>query len=219
MQLLRAIQRPALSHRWPQLRFAVVRRGTATTSKPEKTLIYSTPNASVVRILKAFSVGALGVPIALQAAGISEYMFLSESIFRYVVSLHMIAALAASSCSTACVQYFLSPYIINLYLHTETPRAHSLPPITPNTTITLETLNLFARPTLTTLQLKDLRLPGRELFLTWRVKRNVLEEGKGRIRQSRFWLDDQNGIGDREAVRKIVDVVRKNNGRKILGGF
>lgn len=132
----------------------------------------------------------------------------------------MIAALAASSCSTACVQYFLSPYIINLYLHTEAPRAHSLPPpITPNTTITLETLNLFARPTLTTLQLRDLELARRELFLTWRVRRKVLEEGKGRIRQSRFWLDDQSGVGDREAVRKIIDVVRKNDSRKILGGF
>ncbi|RUS35620.1 hypothetical protein BC938DRAFT_482171 [Jimgerdemannia flammicorona] len=167
----------------------------------------------------------------VQATDIGGYMFLGESIIRHVILLHLVAALVASSCSTAFLQYFVSPYITHLYLHTDTsPAARSDTPlstttprptaITPSTTVTLETLNLLARPVHTTLQLRDLRPTSKDMFLTWRVKRKAFEkEGQDRIGQTRFWLDYRGGEGDLETVEKMVRTVREEGSRRIIGGM
>ncbi|RUP50819.1 hypothetical protein BC936DRAFT_137611 [Jimgerdemannia flammicorona] len=212
----------------PPLHFRYLHRAVSKSGEPR--LIYTAPNAITVRILKAFSISTLGVlgRICLdyvwiacsrpfQATDIGGYMFLG--------------ALVASSCSTAFLQYFVSPYITHLYLHTDTsPAARSDMPlstttprptaITPSTTVTLETLNLLARPVHTTLQLRDLRPTSKDMFLTWRVKRKAFEkEGQDRIGQTRFWLDYRGGEGDLETVEKMVRTVREEGSSRIIGGI
>ncbi|KAI8379231.1 uncharacterized protein BYT42DRAFT_545624 [Radiomyces spectabilis] len=200
---------------------------TATVTeaaKETKRLVYTTPNAALVRFLKLFSVSTLGISSlsapavmyfwdspAIQASGINEYMFLG--------------ALVASTCSTGALHYVLSPFVNNIYLHTSSsPSAKKeMNAISPNTVITLETLDIAARRKQTTLPLRNLA-PAPGIFSTWKVPKKVLQKqlaqeqrtgASSPIRQTRFWLD-QRGLGDQQAMSNIVRVIQDNDRRRRL---
>ncbi|KAG1141303.1 hypothetical protein G6F37_009423 [Rhizopus arrhizus] len=152
--------------------------------------------------LSTLSISALSTPALLyfwqepvaQVADISNTMFLG-----------------ASGCSTGALSFLLSPYVNHIYLHQPKQTIASEAPITPETIITIETLDLLARRRQTTVQLRELR-PINSSFLTWTVDRNVLRQyyasGQSqRIRQTRFWLDQRNGTGDQEIMSKMLRTV------------
>ncbi|CAM0137387.1 unnamed protein product [Umbelopsis sp. WA50703] len=178
-----------------------------TTDKEQ--LVYSAPNAPTVKLLKMFSISSLGIaslsapPIlyfwdtpAIQAADINGYMF--------------IGALVASTCSTGVLHKFLSPYVNQVYLHHS--KNKSLQTISPNTKITLETLDLLARKKRTTIKLRDLTLANGS-WLTWRIKNDAIDKqaklGQEEYPQTKFWLDQRGGVGDLETMSKIVKVVNE----------
>lgn len=146
-----------------------------------------------------------------------------ESLLLYVIHHLLAAALIASTCSTGALHYLLSPFINSIYLHTTKSSVQSTKEsITPNTVITLETLDLFARRRQTTLPLRDL-VPSSGLLLTWTVNRKVIERQyaeerlKGvapTIKQTRFWLDRRNGVGDAEAMSQVLRVIQENHRRR-----
>lgn len=145
---------------------------------------------------------------------------------RYVLTQMLMTAMAASACSTGALSFLLSPYVNNIYVH---PSARSVqsdkaPPISPNTVISIETLDLLARRRTTTLQLKDL-LPANSSLLTWTVskqtlkKQYALEQAKGiepKIKQDRFWLDQRNGTGDRDIMSNIIRIVHEQGRQRFL---
>lgn len=146
---------------------------------------------------------------------------------RYVLTQMLMTAMAASACSTGALSFLLSPYVNNIYVH---PSARSVqqsdkaPPISPNTVISIETLDLLARRRTTTLQLKDL-LPANSSLLTWTVskqtlkKQYALEQAKGiepKIKQDRFWLDQRNGTGDRDIMSSIIRIVHEQGRQRFL---
>ncbi|ORY92108.1 hypothetical protein BCR43DRAFT_497803 [Syncephalastrum racemosum] len=126
-----------------------------------------------------------------------------ESTLR-CMTLHCLnLAFAASLGSTGALHYLLSPFINAIYLQ---PGSKT---ITPNTQVTMETLDLLARRRHTTVALKDLE-PSSGLLLTWTVRKQYQ---KG-LPQTRFWLDKRNGVGDREAMRKILRITTENQQQK-----
>ncbi|KAF7728597.1 hypothetical protein EC973_005824 [Apophysomyces ossiformis] len=150
---------------------------------------------------------------AVQATGLNGYMFLG--------------ALIASTCSTGALHYLLSPYINTIHLHTSAKRATATlqdqPLITPNTVITLETLDLLARRRQTTLALRDLK-PSTGLFSTWRVSQQLIDKQyelerlkgiKPALKQTKFWLD-QKGEADTKAMEGIIRVIQENDRRQRL---
>ncbi|CAO3633403.1 unnamed protein product [Cunninghamella blakesleeana] len=207
---------------------AVATRILQTPAKDVKRLVYSTPSAILVRLAKVFSISTLTVSSistpallycwdipAVQATGINEYMFLT--------------ALVASACSTGALHYTLSPFINNIYLHTpssssSTPSTlnhngddnndKTLAPITPNTTITIETLDLIARTKQTTLQLRDLKPTNNKPLSTWTFTKQYLNRYP-HTHPGRFWLN-RRGYGDQNAMRQIVRVIQDQDQRKRL---
>lgn len=141
--------------------------------------------------------------------------FFKESIVRYTLTHLLYTAFLASGCSTGALSFLLSPYVNYIYLHQPKQTIASEAPITPETIITIETLDLLARRQQTTVQLRELR-PINSSFLTWTVDRNVLRQyyasGQSqRIRQTRFWLDQRNGTGDQEIMSKMLRTVYQRN--------
>ncbi|ORZ09811.1 hypothetical protein BCR42DRAFT_423108 [Absidia repens] len=162
---------------------------------------------------------------AVQATGINEYMFMT--------------ALAASTCSTGALHFLLSPFISNIYLHTPpqveminasnsntgfshgdndalgnpSPSINSKKDtITPKTTITLETMDIFARPKHTTVQLGDLK-PTTRFLLTWTCTPKYLARHPD-TSPGRFLLDRRGGVGDPQAMRQIFNVIQNQDRRQ-----
>lgn len=82
--------------------------------------------------------------------------------------------------------------------------------ISPNTKITLETLDVLARKKRTTIKLRDLTLANGS-WLTWRIRKDAINK-QTKLRhedfpQTKFWLDQRGGAGDIETMSKIVKVV------------
>jgi hypothetical protein len=128
----------------------------------------------------------------------------------------------ASACSTGALSFLLSPYINAIYLHTPSSNDGKQSVISPNTVISIDTMDLLARTRTTTLQLKDLLPTSNSAFMTWTISKKVvekqyaLEQAKGikpTIHQHRFWLDQRNGMGDRDAMASILRIVH-DQGRK-----
>ncbi|KAI9305154.1 hypothetical protein BJ944DRAFT_265691 [Cunninghamella echinulata] len=147
-----------------------------------------------------------------------------------------LTALVASACSTGALHYTLSPFINNIYLHTSSspspltstpsplndnkvmPNMNNdhnttISPITPNTTITLETLDLIARRKQTTVQLRDLK-PTKQSLSTWTLSKQYLTRYP-HTHPGRFWLD-RRGYGDQNVMRQIVKVIQDQDQRKRL---
>ncbi|KAI7898370.1 uncharacterized protein BX663DRAFT_525087 [Cokeromyces recurvatus] len=151
-------------------------------------------------------------------------MYIGESLTHYVPMQMMITAAMASACSTGALSFLLSPYVNSIYVHTalndENPR------ITSNTVISIETLDLLARSRTTTLQLRELLPIPNSSLMTWKVNKKVLEkqyhlidQGKNvspRIHQHRFWLDQRNGVGNRDIMSSILRIVHEQGRQKSL---
>ncbi|KAG0176911.1 hypothetical protein DFQ29_005482, partial [Apophysomyces sp. BC1021] len=149
------------------------------------------------------------------------------STVRYILLNYLVAALIASSCSTGALHYLLSPYINSIHIQTNakrtSPTLEDQPLTTPNTVITLETLDLLARRRQTTVALRDLR-PATGLFSTWRVSKQLIEKQyelerlkgvKPLVQQTKFWLD-QKGQADPKAMEGIIRVIQENDRRQRL---
>ncbi|CDH57737.1 predicted protein [Lichtheimia corymbifera JMRC:FSU:9682] len=180
---------------------------SAQPNDDSKKLIYTTPNVSLVKLAKLFSLSTFGISSvstpavmyfwespAVQASGISSTMFLG--------------ALAASACSTGAIHYLLSPFVNNIYLHTKQHQEQQR--ISPNTKVTIETLDLLARKRQSTLALRDL-MPSSGLLLTWTVNRKTAPKD---LPQNRFWLDKRNGTGDEAAMRSMLRVINGNQDQR-----
>lgn len=198
---------------------------TTTKEAPAKKLVYTSPSAGLVKLVKKFSLTTLGI----SAISTPAVMFFWQSPVVQATDMTntmFLGAMAASACSTGALSFLLSPYVNNIYVH---PSARSVqsdkaPPISPNTVISIETLDLLARRRTTTLQLKDL-LPANSSLLTWTVskqtlkKQYALEQAKGiepKIKQDRFWLDQRNGTGDRDIMSNIIRIVHEQGRQRFL---
>lgn len=138
----------------------------------------------------------------------------------------LMTAMAASACSTGALSFLLSPYVNNIYVHIP-PRAiqsDKPPPISPNTVISIDTLDLLARRKTTTLHVKDL-MPTNSSVLTWTVSKQILkkqyslEQTQGiepKIKQDRFWLDQRNGTGDRDIMSSILRIVHEQGRQRFI---
>ncbi|CAO3620323.1 unnamed protein product [Mucor hiemalis] len=194
-----------------------------STEAPVKKLVYTSPSAGLVKLVKKFSLTTLGI----SAVATPAVMFFWQS--PVVQSLDMtntmfLGAMAASACSTGALSFLLSPYVNNIYVHPSPRSLDRAPPISPNTVISIETLDLLARRRTTTLQLKDL-LPANSSVLTWTVnkqtlkKQYALEQAKGiepKIKQDRFWLDQRNGTGDRDIMSSIIRIIHEQGRQRFL---
>ncbi|KAI9323888.1 hypothetical protein BX666DRAFT_1847772 [Dichotomocladium elegans] len=114
-------------------------------------------------------------------------------------------ALAASIFSTGALHYLLSPFVNSIYLHTKRNEGH-YQAVSPNSVVTIETLDVLARKRETTLALRDLQ-PSTGLLLTWTVHRKSITPN---LPQTRFWLDKRNGTGDQAAMRNMLRVIENN---------
>jgi len=140
----------------------------------------------------------------------------------------LLSAVMASACSTGALSFLLSPYVNSIYLHVlkqQNESSKKLPAISPNSTISIETLDLFARRRTTTLQLKDLKPVASSSFMTWTVNKRVLEKQyaleqtkgvKPKINQHRFWLDQRNGMGDRDIMSSILRIVHEQGRQRMI---
>jgi hypothetical protein len=127
----------------------------------------------------------------------------------------------ASACSTGALSFLLSPYVNSIHVYTPNDK---LSPISPNTIISIDTLDLLARRRTSTLQIKDL-LPTNSSVLTWTVNKQALkrqfnlEQIKGiepKIKQDRFWLDQRNGTGDRDIMSSILRIIHEQKRHRFL---
>lgn len=233
---------------------------TSTSLQPR--VIYTTPNALLVKLAKVFSLSTLSVGLAsvrqshsivilnvlsryprfpllpFSTFGITLQVRYSIHHFIDQMLMHMTSspsagpepvhvwrryanetssircyanttvvcfiALIASACSTGALHYLLSPFINSIYLHQPSKGI-----ISPNTKITLETLNIAARKRYTTVALRDL-VPSSRSLLTWTVSKKALKPG---LPQTRFWLDTRNGVGDQEAMSSIVQIIKDGRQR------
>ncbi|KAF1799878.1 hypothetical protein V8B55DRAFT_1542357 [Mucor lusitanicus] len=202
---------------------------THSASHVEKKLIYTSPNVGLVKLVKKFSLSTLG--ISAVATPTVMYFWQSPAVQAAEMNSSMfIGAVMASACSTGALSFLLSPYVNSIYLHTpkqqkENTSNKKLPAISPNSTISIDTLDLFARRRTTTLQLKDLRPVASSSFMTWTVDKRVLEkqyaleQAKGikpKINQHRFWLDQRNGMGDRDAMSSILRIVHEQGRQRMI---
>ncbi|KAI9030047.1 hypothetical protein CLU79DRAFT_421672 [Phycomyces nitens] len=131
----------------------------------------------------------------------------------------------ASTCSTGALHFMLSPYVHSIQLHAPLRKTTaSSDTITPNSIVTLETLDMLARKRETTLALKDL-VPNPGMFSTWKVSKKLLnrqfelERVKGippSIHQDRFWLDQRDARGDGPAMASLIRVVEEHDRRQRL---
>ncbi|KAL7321566.1 hypothetical protein PS15m_001325 [Mucor circinelloides] len=201
---------------------------TNTASNVEKKLIYTSPNVGLVKLVKKFSLSTLG--ISAVATPTVMYFWQSPAVQATDMNSSMfIGAVMASACSTGALSFLLSPYVNSIYLHV--PKQHGdnsskkLPAISPNSTISIDTLDLFARRRATTLQLKDLKPVASSSFMTWTVNKRVLEkqyaleQAKGikpKINQHRFWLDQRNGMGDRDVMSSILRIVHEQGRQRMV---
>ncbi|KAL9540516.1 hypothetical protein MBANPS3_009632 [Mucor bainieri] len=216
---------------------------THTATSVEKKLIYTSPNVGLVKLVKKFSLSTLGISAvatptvmyfwqspAVQAAEMNSSMFIGASLTHYVFTQMLLSAVMASACSTGALSFLLSPYVNSIYLHVPQQQQSNkdstkLPAISPNSTISIDTLDLFARRRTTTLQLKDLKPVASSSFMTWTVDKRVLkkqyalEQAKGikpKIHQHRFWLDQRNGMGDRDAMSSILRIVHEQGRQRMI---
>ncbi|CAG8457902.1 10033_t:CDS:2 [Acaulospora morrowiae] len=179
-------------------------------------LVFEGPNYRVVRLLKFFSISALGFAIAITPLGVLS-LNNPELQGTGINGTTLALALMASTASTVGIHYFFSAYVRKLYLH-KPPNISTLTPmaITPYTKITMETHSLFARTRLTTLQLKDLLPVLGKRTITWKVKKsylnNCIKAGVVPPRQKRFWLDVESAkTDDVDIVKDMIKVVKEDN--------
>lgn len=147
-----------------------------------------------------------GKSIIYKTALVFSLAYHLESILRHMLTQTLFTAFAASGCSTGALTYLLSPYVNHIYLHSKNNAG-----ITPDTVITIETLDILIRKRQTTVRLRELQ-PVYSTFLTWKVNPKVIQKEElsnqpKRIHQHRFWLDQRNGTGDREIMSKILRIV------------
>jgi hypothetical protein len=139
----------------------------------------------------------------------------------------LLAAVMASACSTGALSFLLSPYVNAIYLHTPASDDDAIkqPVISPNTVISIDTMDLLARTRTTTLHLKDLLPTSNSALMTWTVSKKVLEkqyaleQAKGikpTIHQHRFWLDQRNGMGDRDIMSNILRIVHEQGRKRFI---
>lgn len=160
---------------------------------------------------------------------INNMIYQKESLTHYVFTQMLLSAVMASACSTGALSFLLSPYVNSIYLHV--PQQHHQnnskrsPAISPNSVISIDTLDLFARRRTTTVHLKDLKPVASSSFMTWTVNKRVLEkqyaleQSKGikpMINQHRFWLDQRNGMGDRDAMSSILRIVHEQGRQRMI---
>ncbi|PHZ13810.1 uncharacterized protein RHIMIDRAFT_236858 [Rhizopus microsporus ATCC 52813] len=107
--------------------------------------------------------------VQAHAADLTNAMFLGESILRHMLTQTLFTAFAASGCSTGALTYLLSPYVNHIYLHSKNNAG-----ITPDTVITIETLDILTRKRQTTVRLRELQ-PVYSTFLTWKVNPKIKE--------------------------------------------
>ncbi|KAI7871136.1 hypothetical protein BDF14DRAFT_1719518, partial [Spinellus fusiger] len=136
-------------------------------------------------------------------------------------------ALVASTCSTSALHFLLSPYIHTIELHIsqgKTLADPKAPLITPNSIITLRTLDLLAQYRLSTLCLKDL-VPAPGMFSTWRVSKKIanaqqtlktLHGTPPTLPQTRFWLDQRGAAVYSEEIEKVMHVIQEHDRRQRL---
>ncbi|KAI8997845.1 hypothetical protein BDB01DRAFT_59330 [Pilobolus umbonatus] len=182
-----------------------------------KKLVYTSPQVGLIQLAKRFSLTTLGISSLCSPALL---YFWQEPVVADVGvnSTMFIGAAAASACSTGALHFLLSPYINSIHVHV--PQDADRISVTPNTVISIETLNIWARPCTTTIRLRDLKPVSESSFLTWTVKKSsvenqyLLEQQKGippTIKQTRFWLDKKNGMGDRDTVGSILRVIENQS--------
>ncbi|GAA5806481.1 hypothetical protein HPULCUR_012015 [Helicostylum pulchrum] len=200
---------------------SVVKQATST-----KKLVYNSPNAGLVKLVKKFSLTTLGISAIATPSVMFFWQSPAESLTRYAITQMFMTAMMASACSTGALSFLLSPYVNAIYVHTPQRLIQSdkAAPISPNTVISIDTLNLLARRKTTTLHIKDL-LPTNSSVLTWTVNKQVikrqyaLEQEKGikpTIQQDRFWLDQRNGTGDRDIMSSILRIVHEQGRQRFL---
>ncbi|KAK4511625.1 uncharacterized protein ATC70_012841 [Mucor velutinosus] len=200
---------------------------THVSNHIEKKLIYTSPNVGLVKLVKKFSLSTLG--ISAVATPTVMYFWQSPAVQAADMNSSMfIGAVMASACSTGALSFLLSPYVNSIYLHVlkqQNESSKKLPAISPNSTISIETLDLFARRRTTTLQLKDLKPVASSSFMTWTVNKRVLEKQyaleqtkgvKPKINQHRFWLDQRNGMGDRDIMSSILRIVHEQGRQRMI---
>lgn len=150
---------------------------------------------------------------------------MQESLTRYVFLQMLLTAVMASACSTGALSFLLSPYVNAIYLHTPSNDSARQAAISPNTIISIDTIDLLARTRTTTLQLKDLLPTSNSALMTWTVSKKVLEkqytleQAKGikpTIHQNRFWLDQRNGMGDRDVMSSILRIVHEQGRKRFI---
>ncbi|KAI9468946.1 MAG: hypothetical protein EXX96DRAFT_589874 [Benjaminiella poitrasii] len=160
----------------------------------------------------------------IESVDTTNAVYLGETLTHHVSIQMIITAALASACSTGALSFLLSPYVNSIYLHTEEDE-NAATRITPNTIISIETLDILARQRTTTLKLRELSPVPQSSLLTWKVNKkvlakelNLIEQGKGekRIHQHRFWLDQRNGVGDREAMSNILRVINEQGRKRIF---
>ncbi|KAL0075231.1 hypothetical protein F4703DRAFT_1343594 [Phycomyces blakesleeanus] len=201
-----------------------IRRNFSTAVPETSRLIYASNNSGLVKLIKLFSVSTLGISSAATPAVM--YFWDSPAVQATELSGYMfLGALAASTCSTGALHFMLSPYVHTIQLHSP-PRktVTAADTITPNSVVTLETLDMFARKRETTLALRDL-VPNPGMFSTWKVSKKVLnrqfelERVKGippTIHQDKFWLDQRDARGDGPVMANLIRVVEEHDRRQRL---
>ncbi|KAI8987986.1 hypothetical protein BDF20DRAFT_299385 [Mycotypha africana] len=167
---------------------------------------------------------------------ILNLLYRKESLIRFVLTQLVLTAVAASACSTGVLTYILAPYINKIYLlENGLPQSttakkdenHNIEKynITPNSIITIETMDILTRRRTSTLRLRDLVPALDSSFSTWKVnnqilkKQHELEQSKGikpLVQQQKFWLDQRNIMGEMEIMSNILRVVNEQGQKQRL---
>lgn len=123
--------------------------------------IYSGSMTSSLRWLKRVSVTSFGVAWGVvPLTAIIDYSVTSPGLVIGAVG----GALVAGSTSTALIHWAFSSYVVRILYHGQAGK-----PLERDSFITLETLNVFGRPVLTTLPVSSLE-PSKRAFSTWGLK-------------------------------------------------
>ncbi|OBZ88186.1 hypothetical protein A0J61_03760 [Choanephora cucurbitarum] len=216
-----------MSHVQRIIRIISLKRAYSTVSEAssEKKLVYTSPQIGLVKFVKRFSLSTLGIS-SISTPAIMYFWDSAAAQTMDVSNTMFLGAMMASVCSTGALSFLLSPYVNSIHLHMQhRQNSERQPPISPNTIISIETLDLLARKRTSTLQLKDLLPIANSSLLTWNVnkkaleKQYLLEQMKGiepKIKQHRFWLDQRNGMGDKDVMSSILRVVQEQGRKKMI---
>ncbi|KAI9189339.1 hypothetical protein H9P43_000770 [Blastocladiella emersonii ATCC 22665] len=124
--------------------------------------IYRGAMNNAVKVLKFFSVSSLGlssIGLPLSMTMIDSAILEKSAAAAFMLSPNvMIGVTIFSSLSTLAAHKFLAPYVTRVFLlpGPDGTRPGPTDPITPNTTLSIETLTLLNQKRYTTLQMKEL---------------------------------------------------------------